>query len=91
LTLKEDIFWDHPSIIIWKIELEVKINNQNLSGKSSMLFFVNFSPRHGYCAVNPENGTTKTIFGIKCENWIDKEGSVFNFAYYGKFKKDHVH
>ena len=50
-----------------------------------MLFSVNFPPRLGYCTANPENGTTKTLFGIKCENWIDSEGSVSNFAFYGKF------
>jgi hypothetical protein len=27
----------------------------------------------------------KTLFDIKCANWIDTEGSVFNFAFYGKF------
>ena len=50
-----------------------------------MLFFVNFPPRQGNCTVYPENGTTHTLFGIKCGNWIDTEGSVFNFVFYGKF------
>ena len=84
MTLKEDIFRDHPSIIIWKIDLEVRISSRNVSGKSSMLFSVNFPPRFGNCTVNPENGTTQTLFGIKCGNWIDTEGSVFNFAFYSK-------
>ena len=84
LTLKEDIFRDHPSIIIWKIELEAHISSRNVSGKSSMFFFVNFPPRQGYCNVNPENGTTLTRFLIKCSDWIDTEGSVSNFAFYGK-------
>ncbi len=56
-----------------------------MSGKSSILFSVNFPPRSGKCTVNPENGTTQTIFNIKCTNWIDSEGSVFKFAFYGKF------
>jgi hypothetical protein len=85
LTLKEDIFSNHSSIIIWKIELEVHISSRNVSGKSSMLFSVNFPPLLGYCTVNPVNGTTQTIFDIKCENWIDSEGSVSNFVFYGKF------
>jgi hypothetical protein len=85
LTLKEETFCDHSSIIIWKIELELHISSRNVSGKSSMLFFVNYPPRTGYCTVNPKNGTTQTLFGIKCANWIDTEGSVFNFAFYGKF------
>jgi hypothetical protein len=85
LTLKEDIFSDHSSILIWKIELEVHLSSRNVSGKSSMLFSVNFPPRFGYCTVYPENGTTQTLFDIKCENWVDKEGSVFNFVFYSKF------
>jgi hypothetical protein len=84
LTLKEEIFRDHSSIIIWKIELEVHISSRNVSGKSSILFSVNFPPRFGDCTVNPENGTTKTLFGIKCANWIDTEGIVLNFAFYSK-------
>ena len=55
-----------------------------MSGKSSMFFFVNFPPRQGYCNVNPDNGTTLTRFLIKCSDWIDTEGSVSNFAFYGK-------
>jgi hypothetical protein len=85
LTLNEDIFRDHSSIIFWKIELEVLISSRNVNGKSSILFFVNFPPRFGNCTVNPENGSTKTLFGIICANWIDSEGSVFNFVFYGKF------
>jgi hypothetical protein len=85
LTLKEEIFGDYPSIIIWKIDLEVIISSRNVSGKSSMLFFVNFPPRFGNCTVYPENGSTKTLFGIKCANWIDLEGIVLKFVFYGKF------
>ena len=84
LTLKEEIFRDHSSIIIWKIELEFHISSRNVSGKSSISFFINFPPQFGNCTVNPENGSTKTLFGIKCANWIDTEGRVFNFAFYGK-------
>ncbi len=56
-----------------------------MSGKSSILFSINFPPQLGYCTVNTENGTSQTLFGINCGNWIDSEGSVFNFAFYGKF------
>jgi len=85
LTLKKEIFNDYQLIIIWKIELEVRISSRNVSGKSSMFFLVNFPPRQGYCTVNPDNGTTLTLFGFICSDWIDTEGSVSNFAFYGKF------
>ncbi len=85
LTLKEETFSDHSSIIIWKIELEFHKSSRNVSGKSSMLFSVNFPPRFGDCTVNPVNGSTNTFFGIKCTNWIDTDGSVSNFVFYGKF------
>ncbi len=84
LILKEELFRDHSSIKVLKIELEVYVSSRNVSGKSAISFFVNFPPRLGDCTVNPVNGTTQTLFGIKCANWIDSEGRVFNFAFYGK-------
>ena len=86
LTLKEEIFSDHTFIIYWKIELEVRISSRNVSGKSAIMFRVNFPPRYGHCTVNPELGSTKTQFIVKCPDWIDLDGSLVNFAYYGKGK-----
>ena len=84
LTLK-DLFRNYSSLIKWKIELTVYIASRNVSGKMSILFFVNFPPRFGYCQVNPQIGSTLTQFEIKCSNWTDTEGSLVNFAYYGSF------
>ena len=51
----------------------------------SILFFVNFPPRFGYCVVNPQIGSTLTQFDIKCADWADTEGSLVSFAYYGSY------
>ena len=84
LTIKEDLFRDFDYQIIWKIELVVYSPSQNSSGSSSMIFYVNFPPRNGSCKINPRNGTTNTLFEINCYGWIDLDGSVASYSYYGK-------
>ena len=83
LTLKEDLFRNFSSQIIWKIELTLNIASRNVSGKTSLLFFVNFPPHLGLCMVTPQNGSTLTLFQIKCSGWTDPEGSLVQFDFYG--------
>jgi hypothetical protein len=86
LTLKEELFKTFSSQAIWKVELNVYLPSKNLSGSASILLFVNFPPKGGSCDVNPKNGTTETFFSISCWNWIDKDGELNSFAYYGRKK-----
>ena len=92
LTIKEELFQIYFTQTIWKVELSIFVPSKNVSGSSSVLFLVNFPPRDGLCDVNPKNGTTETIFTIFCWNWIDTDGSLDSFAYYGmnflKYKPD---
>ena len=85
LTILSDLFTDYPLQVIWKIELVVYISSRNVSGYSSILINVNFPPSSGSCNVNPTSGTTITLFTITCVGWIDPDGSLFSFAYYGKY------
>jgi hypothetical protein len=85
LTIKEELFQDFPSQTIWKVELNVYIPSKNTSGSASIIFLVNFPPRNGLCDINPKNGTTDTLFSISCWNWIDTDGHLDSFAYYGYF------
>ena len=83
LTVKEDLFQDYFPQIIWKIELNVFVPNKNVTGSTSILFYVNYPPRSGSCTLNPTIGTTNTIFSISCLNWIDSDGNVHSYFYYG--------
>ena len=83
LTVKEDLFQDYASQIVWNIELVVFLPNKNVTGSASILFFVNYPPRNGQCDINPKNGSTETLFSISCWNWFDSDGNLDSYAYYG--------
>jgi len=83
LTMLENLFSDYSSQTIWKVELVALIPSRNASGSSSVMFYVNFPPRLGWCDVNPKNGSTNTLFSISCSNWVDPDGVVVSYAYYG--------
>ena len=83
LTVKEDLFQDYSFQAIWKIELEVFLPKRNINGSTSIVFLVNYPPRFGFCNIDPRNGTTNTIFSISCLNWIDSDGGLDSYSYYG--------
>jgi hypothetical protein len=85
LTIKEELFEDFPFQTIWKVELNVYVPSKNTSGSTSILFLVNFPPKNGLCDISPKDGTTDTLFSIYCRNWIDADGYLDSFAYYGYF------
>jgi hypothetical protein len=87
LTIRQNLFEDFPSQIIWKVELVVNTvlsNNENVNGSTSMIFNVNFPPKSGSCDINPKNGTTSTQFKIICTNWVYSNGAMAKYSFYGK-------
>ena len=88
LTVFSSLFQDYPIDTIWKIELATTLiynnGNQAEKGLTSVIVYVNHPPKHGSCAVSPTIGTTNTLFSLNCTNWIDNDGSVVNYAFYGK-------
>jgi ssDNA-binding Zn-finger/Zn-ribbon topoisomerase 1 len=49
-----------------------------------MQIYVNFPPLPGICTVSPTEGNTTSLFTISCNSWTDPDGSVTNYAFYGK-------
>ena len=87
LTIRQSLFEDFPSQIIWKVELVVNCvspNNENVNGSTSLIFYVNYPPKSGSCDIYPKNGTTSTQFQIICINWVDSNGVVIKYSFYGK-------
>ncbi len=88
LTILKDLFSDYHLQVIWKIELIVSVGtpgtNQSYQGSTSMNIYVNFSPLPGTCIVNPTVGNTTSLFYFICNSWTDRDGSVTNYAFYGK-------
>ena len=79
LTVKEALFLDNYPQNIWKIDF----GTLNTNSSASIVFYVNFPPRFGTCDVYPQNGTTNTLFSIKCLNWMDPDGYLNSLSYYG--------
>ena len=80
LTVKEALFLDYYPQNIWKIEFGIALNTNS---SASIVFYVNFPPRFGTCDISPSNGTTNTLFSITCLNWMDPDGNLNSFSYYG--------
>jgi hypothetical protein len=85
LTILKNLFHDNPLQVIWKIELVVALStNQSYQGLTSMQIYVNFSPKPGVCTVSPNVGNTTDLFYIICNSWTDPDGSITNYAFFGK-------
>jgi hypothetical protein len=39
------------------------------------------------CSISPITGTTNTLFTINCNNWLDKDGEIISYSYYGKINE----
>ena len=87
LTLMPDLFSTYSSVLYWKIDFfVVKINklNQQTPGTASLILLVNSVPSGGYCFLDKYNGISLlTIFNIKCLNWMDKDGYVAKYEFFG--------
>jgi hypothetical protein len=87
LTVKEELFQDFSSQIYWKIELSIFVPTRNTSGMTSIVFYINFPPRFGSCDINPKNLSSNSLLSISCSNWIDLDGTLSSYAFYGLFFK----
>lgn len=83
----QTLFSNNPNILIWKIEFTLAsttISNGITTGKSSILIKLNELPTSGNCSITPLTGiSASTTFSISCSNWIDSDGYVANYAFYG--------
>jgi hypothetical protein len=87
LIVLNDLFKLYPHQRIWKIKFITTVltfTYMNLTGESSILFYVNRPPLNGTCDIQPKNGSTNDLFFISCEKWSDGEGIVTSYSYYGK-------
>jgi hypothetical protein len=84
LTLSSSLFLTNPSIALWKVELRVTIN-QAVSGVSSIILKPNRLPYNGNCYVDKLSGISLSdFFNIICQNWIDPDGTIITYEYFGK-------
>jgi hypothetical protein len=73
----------------WKIELTVDttVNNEILTGVGSIILKTNQPPYNGSCIVFNHTGyPLETNFTITCKNWLDDDGYITQFEYWGMLK-----
>ncbi|CAF5195666.1 unnamed protein product, partial [Rotaria magnacalcarata] len=71
-TAKNNLFVSNALINYWRFEVVYSSSLQN--GSSAIDFEINQPPQNGSCSINPQNGTTTTLFNILCSNWQDSDG-----------------
>jgi hypothetical protein len=85
LVVSSSFFGNYSQYQLWKIELEILVN-QTIKGAASLNFKMNTLPRNGYCNVSTSNGISlETLFYIMCQNWVDAEGEIQAYEFFGKF------
>jgi hypothetical protein len=83
LTLLPQLFTAYPSVFNWRIDYQIE-NVQLIKGLASFILIKNQLPQSGVCSVNPNNGTSlETMFSISCKNWLDLDGSIVRYEYFG--------
>lgn len=87
LNVQSSLFISNPQILLWKFEFTLTSTtpaNGIATGQSSMIVLVNKLPYGGSCTVSPTSGVAlNTSFSIACSNWLDDDGDVAQFAYFG--------
>jgi hypothetical protein len=88
LTLLPQLFNAYPSVFNWRIDYQIE-NSQLIKGLASLILINNQLPQSGVCSVNPNNGTSlETMFSISCKNWLDLDGSIVRYEYFGNSFKN---
>ncbi|UJR18466.1 hypothetical protein I4U23_005372, partial [Adineta vaga] len=70
-TATNNLFLNNPDEMYWRFV--VKYNFTNESSTSALNFKIQTKPSNGSCSIDPRNGTTKTLFEIKCFDWEIKD------------------
>ncbi len=74
----------------WRIDYQIE-NSQSKKGLASLVLVKNQLPQNGVCSINHFIGISlQTSFFIECVNWIDLDGSIVRYEYFGNnyyFKK----
>ena len=83
------LFNDFRDITYWKVELTVfttTLDKVTENGTSSLILKINQTPFNGTCLISQSNGIAfQTYFTINCSDWIDSDGYITSYEFYGYF------
>jgi hypothetical protein len=71
-TATNQLFIFNRQLNLWRFEVVYGFVSETSS--SSLNFVINQPPSNGSCFINPQNGTTSSIFTISCPDWFDEDG-----------------
>ncbi|CAF3720614.1 unnamed protein product [Rotaria sp. Silwood1] len=78
-TAIKTLFINNPNIEFWRFEVVYTFYTETSS--SALDFIINQPPENGTCSIDPENGTTNTLFTINCTDWFDEDG-IQDYSFY---------
>ncbi len=85
-----EMFSLYPDVSRWKIEFTATTSSLNgglAEGSSSLVIEINQLPKNGTCTIFPMNGIAAvTNFTINCSNWVDEDGRIMRYEFFGIFK-----
>ena len=88
LTILPEFFLASPEIKKWKIDFNVLTSSYfggTAFGVSSITVGINQLPSGGFCTISPVSGISgNTSFSIYCPNWVDPDGYISRYEYYGR-------
>jgi hypothetical protein len=79
-TAINQLFLNNPQINLWRFEVVYTFPSE--TSTSALNFIINQPPFNGSCMINPQNGTTTTLFTISCPNWFSLNG-IKDYSLYG--------
>jgi hypothetical protein len=82
-TAINELFLTNKEIIYWRFEVVYTFPSE--TSTSALDFIINQPPRNGSCDINPQSGTTTTLFRVKCLHWYDND-DIRDYSLYGLLK-----
>ena len=92
LVISEDLFYKYQNIFFWKVDLKIEalytIGGEYIDVYSTIVLSIIKSPFNGTCDIQPDSGyALVTDFSIECFDWIDLEGGISNYFFFGNILK----
>jgi len=82
LTISSLFFSAFSNLKFLKVQLNAVTSSSSAS--KEIILKMNQSPLNGTCEVNKLNGIAfETNFTVKCFNWVDSDGLVYLYSFYG--------
>lgn len=88
MSLSRLLFQAYENTTFWKIELLTTtiVNGESRSGIGRIILKTNQAPYNGTCSVvtSLKGYALETNFTINCTDWIDEDGFITSYEYFGK-------